>query len=188
MTVPVRAGAGGRAVESVPMGLLLGVGVSDCRDGTCGRLDNALPDVEGFARLLGEDFTCEILSEPAESEVRGRLQALPESVPGGPLVVLWCGHGLGSAADSLRLLARDSAARSSSGLGVSDVVAPCAESGASQLLFVFDTCFSGAAIPAGDVAARIMRSAPPRGGPPRVFRTAELMLFHAASCLFRYSS
>ena len=25
-------------------------------------------------------------------------------------------------------------------------------------------------------------------GPPRVFRTAELMLFHAASCRFRYSS
>ena len=25
-------------------------------------------------------------------------------------------------------------------------------------------------------------------GPPRVFRTAELVLFHAASCRFRYSS
>jgi hypothetical protein len=25
-------------------------------------------------------------------------------------------------------------------------------------------------------------------GPPRVFRTAELSLFHAASCRFRYSS
>ena len=28
----------------------------------------------------------------------------------------------------------------------------------------------------------------PKPGPPRVFRTAELSLFHAASCRFRYSS
>jgi hypothetical protein len=27
-----------------------------------------------------------------------------------------------------------------------------------------------------------------RSGPPRVFRTAELSLFHTASCRFRYSS
>src|SRR6266480_357152 len=29
---------------------------------------------------------------------------------------------------------------------------------------------------------------PPWRGPPRVFRTAKLSLFHAASCRFRYSS
>jgi hypothetical protein len=30
--------------------------------------------------------------------------------------------------------------------------------------------------------------APAVAGPPRVFRTAELTLYHAASCRFRYSS
>jgi hypothetical protein len=37
-----------------------------------------------------------------------------------------------------------------------------------------------AAVAQGDVAVGV--------GPLRVFRTAELVLFHAASCRFRYSS
>ena len=52
----------------------------------------------------------------------------------------------------------------SDGLGAgSDVAAPCAESGANQLLFIVDTCFSGEAVAAGEVAARIMRRSPPEG-------------------------
>ena len=43
------------------------------------------------------------------------------------------------------------------------MVASCAESGANQLLFLVDTCFSGAAAKAGEVAAAIMRSRPPEG-------------------------
>jgi hypothetical protein len=40
--------------------------------------------------------------------------------------------------------------------------APC-ESGANQLLFVVDTCFAGAAVAAGEVAAKIFQGAPPHG-------------------------
>ena len=113
--------------------------------------------------LLGDVFESEILRDPAESAIREQLKGLPGSIPGGPLVVVWCGHALGSDADSLRLLARDSPSDPWAGVGISDVVAPCAASGANQLLFVVDTCFSGAAVAAGDVAARIMRIRPPQG-------------------------
>src|ERR1019366_2656120 len=49
------------------------------------------------------------------------------------------------------------------GVGISDLVASCAESGANQLLFLVDTCFSGEAMAATEVAAKIMRSRPPEG-------------------------
>ena len=69
-----------------------------------------------------------------------------------------------SPADGLRLLARDSGSYDSDGLGAgSDLAARCAESGANQLLLIVDTCFSGAAVAAGEVAARIMQRSPPKG-------------------------
>ena len=43
------------------------------------------------------------------------------------------------------------------------MAAPCAESGANQLLLIVDTCFSGEAVAAGEVAARIMQRSPPEG-------------------------
>ena len=77
---------------------------------------------------------------------------------------MWSGHAIRSPADGLRLLARDSGSYHSDGLGTgSDVAAPCAESGASQLLLIVDTCFSGQAVAAGELAARIMQLSPPEG-------------------------
>ena len=144
-------------------GHFLGVGLRDSGDAVSVRLDYAVPDVQALISVLGDAFEAEILRNPAESTIRRRLKRLPGSLPGGPLVVLWCGHAVSSDADSLRLLARDSASGPSAGVGISDLVAPCAESGANQVLFVVDTCFSGSAIPAGEVAARIMRARPPEG-------------------------
>jgi hypothetical protein len=44
--------------------------------------------------LLGDAFESEILRDPAESAIREQLRRLPGSIPGGPLVVVWCGHAL----------------------------------------------------------------------------------------------
>ncbi len=152
-----RTGEGG----AVSFGHFLGVGVSNSGDGRAERLDRAVPDVLALRELLTDAFDSKLLRNPAESTVRRLLKNLPGSVDAGPLVVLWCGHGLGSAADNLRLLARDSASAAAAGIGVSDLVAACAESGASQLLFLVDTCYSGAAVQASEVAARILRARPP---------------------------
>jgi tetratricopeptide (TPR) repeat protein len=148
----------------VSFGSFLGVGVSEAGNGSLGALDWAIPDVTEFAGLLGDAFDCEILVDPAEQKVRDRLQELAAgTLTGGPLVVMWCGHALGSAADHLRLLARNSVARPSAGLGISDLVAPCAESGANQLLFVIDTCFAGKAMGTAEVVAAFLRNSPPGG-------------------------
>ncbi|WP_329034449.1 tetratricopeptide repeat protein [Streptomyces sp. NBC_01725] len=53
----------------------------------------------------------------------------------------------------------DSGSDADDGFGVDDIVTPCALSGANQVLFVFDTCYSGEAIEAGRLATEIMRDA-----------------------------
>ena len=60
------------------------------------------------------------------------------------------------------LVARDSQSYQTNGLGAaSDVAGSCAESGANQILIIIDTCFSGEAVTAADVAARILQRTPP---------------------------
>jgi hypothetical protein len=144
-------------------GHFLGVGVSDCADVACGQLKHAVWDVEAIQRLLEGALTCRALPDPGEAEVRDFLRDLRESMPGVPLVVLWSGHGRPSAVDGLRLLANDSGPGSAAGIGASELAGWCAESGANQLLFVIDTCFAGAAVPAVEVAAKILQGTPPTG-------------------------
>jgi tetratricopeptide (TPR) repeat protein len=129
-------------------------------------LERAVPDVEAVADLLKDSFECMVLYDPVEQAARDCLRGLRGSLPdgGGSLVLLWSGHAVRSPVDGLRLLARDSGAYDDDGLGAgSDVAAPCAQSGASQLLLIVDTCFSGEAVGAGELAARIMQRSPPEG-------------------------
>ncbi|MEU5199878.1 tetratricopeptide repeat protein, partial [Streptomyces scabiei] len=126
-------------------------------------LAHAVDDVLALRQVLGDFLSGEPLINPAESELREFLKALKRSMPdGGPLVVVWSGHGF-SSAGGLRLPVTDSGTDADDGFAVSDVVGPCALSGANQVLFVFDTCFSGEAIPAGDLATQIMRQTQPSG-------------------------
>ncbi len=63
----------------------------------------------------------------------------------------------------------------SDGLGAgSDVAAPCAESGASQLLLIVDTRPSGDAMAAGEVAARITQQSACAGGGADVAPSGEM--------------
>ncbi len=142
----------------------VGVGVGEYDD-DYGQLDHAVPDVVAFAEVLDETFVRTLLLNPTEQAVRNGLKGLRESLPdGGSLVLLWSGHALPSPADGLRLLARDSGRFPSDGLGAaSDVAARCVESGATQLLFIVDTCFSGEAMQAGKVAARLLQRTAPKG-------------------------
>ncbi|CAL9442791.1 hypothetical protein SUDANB105_02267 [Streptomyces sp. enrichment culture] len=138
-------------------GRLAGIGIAEYTTKAHRPLAHAVSDVEALSELLNETFEGQILKNPTETHLRTFLKSLKRSLDGGPLVVVWNGHGVPSAA-GLRLPATDSGADADDGLGVADVVGPCALSGANQLLFVFDTCFAGEAIPAGDLATQIMRA------------------------------
>ncbi len=123
----------------------VGIGVGEYDKGHL-RLDRAVSDVEEVAGLLEGSFDCTVLRDPVEQAARDCLKKLRGSIPegGGSLVLLWSGHAVRSPVDVLRLLARDSGDYDDDGLGAgSDVAAPCAQSGASQLLLIVDTCFPG---------------------------------------------
>ncbi|CCK30286.1 hypothetical protein BN159_5907 [Streptomyces davaonensis JCM 4913] len=139
-------------------GRLAGIGVGEYASDAHRRLDHAVGDVEALSQLLGAYFDGEPLRNPTEGEARDYLRSLRGTLPAdSALVVAWSGHGSLPAAGGLRLLGSDSGPYASDGVPLVDVVLPCAESGANQLLFVFDTCFSGDGISADDLATLIMR-------------------------------
>ncbi|WP_157647660.1 tetratricopeptide repeat protein [Actinomycetospora chiangmaiensis] len=78
---------------------------------------------------------------------------------GAPLVFVWSGHARPSGGD-LRLFAADSGPDDSR-IGVREVVRSLAGSGAGQLLLIIDTCFSGEAAGALDVAESLWQESPP---------------------------
>ncbi|WP_144120979.1 ATP-binding protein [Catellatospora sichuanensis] len=117
-------------------------------------------DATAFRDLLAANFAGEAVVDPGEEAVRDGLKALEGALPdGGALVLLWGGHARNSP-NGLRLLARDSGGSLAAGIGANDVAGYCAVSGANQLLLILDTCYSGQALSAADVAAEVLRHVP----------------------------
>jgi hypothetical protein len=157
--------AGREGTATMALARFVGIGVGEYDKGQL-PLERAVPDVEAVAGLLDGSFTCAILRNPDEKAARDCLKALRGAMSegGGSLVLLWSGHAVRSPVDGLRLLARDSGDYDDDGLVAgSDLAAPCAQSGASQLLLIVDTCYSGEAVSAGELATRIMQRSPPEG-------------------------
>src|SRR3712207_6388975 len=114
-------------------GLLVLVGV----DAAPGQepLTYAGSDATELRALLPADVAGEPLLDPTEEQARTHLKSLRGRLAeGGPLLLVWSGRGLVSAAGELRLLAVDSDPDPGSGLSAGDVAARCVGSGASQLL------------------------------------------------------
>jgi Helix-turn-helix domain/Caspase domain len=129
-------------------GRFVGIGVGRYESPKLTELEHAVADVEAVRRLLGDAFVGEPLCDPTEESARTTLQAIEGSMPGGgPLVVLWSGHGFQSPARGVKLMCTDSPRSAARGLDAGSVVEPCAMSGAGQILFIVDTCFSGGAVP-----------------------------------------
>ena len=140
----------------------VGVGVGAYSRGHA-ELARAVPDVDDFHRLLDDDFTGELMGNPTKAQISEYLDRLAEGLAGvGSLVLLWSGHAIRSPAGGLRLLAVDSASDLSAGISPLDVIAPCAVSGAGQLLFIIDACFAGQAVgSATELGAALLQAVPP---------------------------
>ncbi len=148
----------------MPGARFVGIGVSEYDDPGFRALGNAVADVEAVAGLLGASFECTLLPNPNKRSATDLLASLPRTMPdGGSLVLFWSGHAITSRNGGLRLLARDAhEGVPSDGLTTADIVDPCIETGADQLLLIVDTCFSGRALKPADVAARFMEPVPER--------------------------
>ncbi|MGZ6564617.1 MAG: AAA family ATPase [Solirubrobacteraceae bacterium] len=147
----------------VDLGRFVGVGVDEYSAQSLRRLEHAVEDVREFRRLLGGAFVGDPLLNPTEDEVRELLGEVKGSMPEpGALVLLWAGHAVRSMTVRLRLLARNSDPAKDQGFDViGDVGSAGALSGANQLLFIIDTCFSGEAVSAAEVVAAVLQGQPP---------------------------
>lgn len=130
-------------------GLFLGVGIGAYSDAKLIDLPAVVGEVELVSELVGEHFTANVLHDAGKSEIEAWLGnyrghfAFGE----GALVLMWSGHGrTGAEAEQLRLLASDSADSSTGGLIASEIAGMAAETGASQILLIVDTCYAGRAL------------------------------------------
>src|SRR4029450_10372163 len=100
-------------------------------------------------------------TNPAKTELKAQLK--PGAFrSGGSLVILWSGHGKPTPEGDLSLIARDSEPEEEPEIRATYLAGVATRTGASQILLILDTCFSGkAVIPAVNVADRIIRELPP---------------------------
>ena len=128
-------------------------------------LGQAVDEVEGVAELLGgqRGFRSLVLRDVTDGEAADQLKdALPIGcLPHGSLVLLWAGHGELAEEGALRLITADVQRGDTPTRTPEEVAGRAARSGASQVLLIFDTCFSGkGVIDAAKVVSRLKANLP----------------------------
>ena len=154
------------ASENPPGGWYVGVGVGTYDDAHFGPLPRAVADVEDIAEVLSQrGYGVRVLCDPDEAGLLTGLKAhLGRDVlpAGGPLVVVWAGHGLMVAEQTLHLIARDTMRGATPEVTAGKIASYAGRTGASQILLVFDTCHAQAgALPAFTVADQVLAAHPP---------------------------
>ena len=129
----------------------VGVGIGTYREYPA--LPGAPVEVKQIADLIGSrGVHATVVESTTETGLIAELsQVLPprEKDGDGQLVVLWAGHGDRLPDASLRLVAEDTAKLGAAVLTAEYVASVAVRSGATQVLLIFDTCFSGGgAVPA----------------------------------------
>jgi tetratricopeptide (TPR) repeat protein len=130
--------------------LYLGVGISSYDDTAFAELPKAVDDIRNLGIYLYQhrDYREEIIQNPTEAEVREALNrhlerdALP---PGSALVLLWSGHGE-MAPEALHLISKDTKQGAAPDLTPESLASFVARCGATQVLLLLDTCYSGCGV------------------------------------------
>ncbi len=136
--------------------LFVGVGVSEYAGSR--NLPRAAEDVAAVRKQL-RFAQLDPLTSPTWLEAIQLLDSIENHLPDGGLVVfMWSGHGFLDA--GLRLLTHDDD-KKADGLAFAEAVRPVARSGAHQLLFIVDVCYSGEALSTSAVIDELLRNRPP---------------------------
>ncbi|MGH8905029.1 MAG: caspase family protein, partial [Egibacteraceae bacterium] len=152
--------------EDQPRALYVGFGVGAYDDARFKALPRAVPDVEDIAEILRPyGYAVQVVPDPDEAALLDGLKAhlaqnaLPQ---GGPLVIMWAGHGEMVAEQTLHLIARDTSKGAAPECTADRIASYAGRTGASQILLVFDTCHAQAgALPALTIAHRVLAARPP---------------------------
>lgn len=111
-------------------------------------LPGARQEADTIAGLLATHGAETVIAE-GKTET-ALLQVLKDELPqdscSGALVVLWAGHGERTPEARLRLVGPDGVKNEAPVLTAEGVASAAARSGATQILLIFDTCFSGGGV------------------------------------------
>jgi hypothetical protein len=154
------------SAETAGEARFIGVAVSVYDHKTFNSLPLTVAGVNEIGEILSSyAYQTEIVPDPQTFEALEKLKDFlaPDSFSsGGALIVLWSGHGEPAAQGSLHLINRDTAPGSAAVVNSALVADYAARTGASQLLLIFDTCFSGAAaLSAPTIVHKILQELPP---------------------------
>jgi len=114
------------------------------------RLPRAVPDAKDVGEVLqGYGYRIAVVKNPGGKDIWPTLDGLlpmDGMLGGGRLVVMWGGHGEQTPEGELRLAGRDSVPRARPAITPKAIASLVARTGASQILLVFDTCYSLSAL------------------------------------------
>lgn len=127
----------------------VGIGVRSYECDAFDELPKAVDDVNDLGTLLNErGYTAETICDPTAEEVRSRLKhelkanALP---PESAVVLLWSGHA-DSVPEALHLIAKDTERGEAPEVTPQYLAGVLSRSGATDILLLLDTCYSGKAV------------------------------------------
>jgi|GEM_PF-2715031 len=128
-------------------------------------LPKAVTEVIDFSKILsGYGYDVHVFEDP-ERVIADQLDDLLQQSKlrrGGSLVILWAGHGEPQPGGGLNLIAHDSKPGSAALITTRYIADLAARTGASQILLIFDTCFSGGGVlPAVEMVDAVLRELPP---------------------------
>ncbi len=142
----------------------VGIGVGNYKHYS--ELSKAITDVREIGEVLKQYyFEGRLIEDPDSEKIWPELNSKIEmnSFPsGGSLIVLWSGHGENSPEGKLRLVPTDGLPSGTPEPSSETLAGFAARTGASQILLILDTCYSGRGVtPSVDIAARVIRELPP---------------------------
>ncbi|NCA71231.1 MAG: tetratricopeptide repeat protein [Sphingobacteriia bacterium] len=131
--------------------VFLGIGVSAYEDSSLLPLPKAAEDVQSLAQYLEShrSFQAVPFVNPTENDARNVLKHQLKTgclSTGSVVVLLWSGHGEPLPEGGLHLIARDTEPGSAPELTASHLASYLARCGATQVLLLIDTCFSGSGV------------------------------------------